>query len=150
MIEWGLLLWKVCIMSSIFDGRTIDLEGELADLKIYSKLNYRKAQPHKYISKRKQQIGMSNKQLATKLGISESLMSKILNGERMTRDNLIKIAVTLEMELIELNQLMKYYNYSTLYVKDERDQIVLHGFLNRYSIEKINSNLKQHRIKQLL
>ncbi len=137
-------------MSSIFDGRTVDLEDELANLKIYSKLNYRKSQPHKYISNRKHQIGISNKQMATKMGISESLISKTLNGERMTRDNLIKIAVTLEMELVELNQLMKYYNYSTLYVKDERDQIILHGFINRYSIDKINSNLKQHRIKQLL
>ncbi len=137
-------------MSNIFDDRTIDLEEELAALKIYNKLNYRKAPPHKYISVRKQQIGMSNKQMAAKMGISESLISKTLNGERMTRDNLIKIAVTLEMELNELNQLMKYYNYSTLYVKDERDQIILHGFINRYTIQKINNNLKKHRIKQLL
>ncbi len=135
---------------NIFDGMTIDLEAELATIKNYRELDYIKSEPSEYIRYRKHKLGITNKQIASKLGISESLVSKMLKGERMTRDNLLKLGFVLNLKLEEVNQLMKYYSYSTLYVKDKRDQIILHAILHNHSIDKVNHNLKKKQIEQLL
>lgn len=129
---------------------TIDLEEELTKLKSYRELNYIKSEPSEYIRYRKHKQGITNKQIASKLGISESLVSKMLKGKRMTRDNLIKLCFVLNFKIEEINQLMKYYSYSTLYVKDSRDQIILHGILHNHSIEQVNINLKKKQIEKLL
>ncbi len=78
---------------------------------------------------KKNDLNISNKQLASQVEVSESLISKIFSGKRMTRDNLIKLAIVLEFSLVEINQLMRYYNFPTLYVKDSRDQMYLTWFI---------------------
>lgn len=74
----------------------------------------------------------------------------MLKGKRMARDNLIKLCFVLNFKLEEINQLMKYYSYSTLYVKDRHDQIILYGILHNHSIEQVNINFKKKQIEQLL
>ncbi len=131
-------------MSNLFDKKTEVLFKEIEKNKEYNKLKYKKDDPLDFIISKKLEQNISNKYLAQKLNISESHMSKILKGERSTRDITIQIGIILKLSLVEVNQVLKYLSFAKLYVKDERDSIIIHGIIHNIDIENINASLAKH------
>lgn len=136
-------------MKKIIDRKTDRLQAKLLSSTEYNKLDYQMKNPLVDLKKHLKQLGISNKSLAIKLGVSESHVSKMLSGERLTRDNLLKICIVVNLDLEITNQLLKYLSYHTLYVKDKRDAPIIFGISNGYSIVEINKILAKENILQL-
>lgn len=137
-------------MAKFIDEQTINLEQYLAMQNEYIDIGYKAPDPLEYIKYKKSQMGLSNKEVASKLDLSESYISKYLKGNRKSRESTIKICIVLQCTLVELNQILKYMGLPILYAKHKRDQIIIHGLLNKLSIYDINRTLINHDIKKLL
>lgn len=133
-------------MKKIIDRKTEGLQAKLLSSSEYNKLCYEFNDPLVELKKYLKQLGISNKSLAIKLGATESHVSKMLSGERVTRDNLLKICIVAKLDLETTNQLLKYLSFHTLYVKNQRDAPIIFGISNEYSIEEINKILAKENI----
>ncbi len=136
-------------MRKLIDKKTEELEEKLLSNREFNMLQYKKQDPLKILKIYLSENNISNKEIASKIGSSESLVSKILSGERINRDNIIKICIVANQELDVTNQILKYLSLHILYVKDKRDAVIIHGIHNKQSISEINKTLAEHKIKLL-
>ncbi|MDO4754467.1 MAG: PTS glucitol/sorbitol transporter subunit IIA [Bacillota bacterium] len=83
-------------------------------------------------------------------GLSPSYVYQILNGERIpSRDKLILFAFAMRLSLNDLNKALKYAQKSELYVKDERDCIIMHGLVHKKGVQGTNQRLKEKGFEPL-
>lgn len=136
-------------MKKLIDKKTEELEAKLLSNREFNMLNYQKQNPLLILKEYLKDSNITNKEIATKMEISESLVSKILSGERINRDNIIKLCIVAEVELEIVNQVLKYLSIHPLYVKDRRDAVIIHGIHNKQTIAEINQTLANHKIKLL-
>lgn len=82
--------------------------------------------------------------------LSASYVYQILNGDRIpSRDKLIILAFILEMNLHQLNRALKYAEKSELYVKNQRDSVIMHGIIHKKSLESVNKKLSETNLNRL-
>lgn len=136
-------------MKKLIDKKTEELEAKLLSNREFNMLNYQKQNPLLILKEHLKDSNITNREIATKMEISESLVSKILSGERINRDNIIKLCIVAEVELEIVNQVLKYLSIHPLYVKDRRDAVIIHGIHNKQTIAEINQTLADHKIKLL-
>lgn len=136
-------------MKKLIDKKTEELEARLLSNREFNMLNYQKQNPLLILKEHLKDSNITNREIATKMEISESLVSKILSGERINRDNIIKLCIVAEVELEIVNQVLKYLSIHPLYVKDRRDAVIIHGIHNKQTIAEINQTLADHKIKLL-
>lgn len=136
-------------MKKLIDKQTEFLQNRLLASNQFVQVDYEQVDVIEIVKARVKELGISNKELATKLSVSESYISKMLKGERVTRDNVIKLAVVLRLDLEQTNQILKYLAMHILYVKDNRDAVIIFGIHNNQTIEQINEQLRTQNIKLL-
>ncbi len=136
-------------MQKLIDKKTEELEKKLLSSKQFHMLSYDKQDPIAELRTYLKENGYTNKQLATQIGVSESLVSKMLSGDRLKRDNLLKIGIVSNMKTEVINQILKYLSLHPLYVKDRRDAVIIHGIETGKSLEQINATLAEHNITLL-
>ncbi len=136
-------------MQKLIDKKTEELEKKLLSSKEFHMLSYDKQDPIAELRTFLKENGYTNKRLAAQIGVSESLISKMLSGERLKRDNLLKISIVSNMQIEVINQILKYLSLHPLYVKDRRDAVIIHGIKTGKSLEQINDTLAEHKITLL-
>lgn len=94
----------------------------------------------------KYNVELSKLQIRTP--ISKSLFYASVNGTRTpSKKNVIKIALSLGVELEELNELLKLAKHKELYPKNEEDAIIIFGLKKNIDIYEIDKMLEKHDSK---
>ena len=77
-----------------------------------------------------------------KSGIDRSYGHQIISGKKApSRDKLIALAFGMELELNELNDLLKLSCNRTMYARDRRDAVIIFAITNKLSIIETNELL---------
>lgn len=88
---------------------------------------------------------MSVSMAAELSGINRASLYKILDGQvQPQRNTLLRLALTLELDFSETQQLLKAGNASLLSVERLRDQIIMVGLVNQAPIDEISRTLEKH------
>lgn len=88
---------------------------------------------------------MSVSMAAELSGINRASLYKILDGQvQPQRNTLLRLALTLELDFSETQQLLKAGNASLLSVERLRDQIIMVGLVNQDPIDEISRTLEKH------
>lgn len=82
--------------------------------------------------------------------LSSSYVYQILNGDRIpSRDKLILFCFIVGTNLEDVNRALKYAQKRELYVKDERDCIIMHGFAHGKKLDEVNMRLLENGLEVL-
>lgn len=94
--------------------------------------------------------GLKKSQVIKKAELSEVYGYQIFSGLRVPeRKKLLCLAVGMELNIDETQQLLKCAGYSQLYVKLPFDSIVLYGLCKKLSVVKINELLFEYDLETL-
>lgn len=82
--------------------------------------------------------------------LSEVMGYQIFSGVRNpSRDSLISISVALELDIDEVQSLLKVAGFAQLYPKSKRDSIIINGIIVKKSVAEINESLYDNDEKTL-
>ena len=82
--------------------------------------------------------------------LSDAYAYQIFSGRRMPeRKKLLSLAVGMELELDEVQTLLRSSGYAPLYVKNEFDCIIIFGICKKLTILEINDILFDHGLETL-
>lgn len=96
------------------------------------------------------QTGRNINEIFKNQPLSSSYVYQILNGDRMpSRDKLILFCFILGVDLDKVNRALKYSQKRELYVKDERDCIIMHGLAHGKSLNDVNMRLLENGLEVL-
>lgn len=94
--------------------------------------------------------GLKKAQVIRRAEIAEIYGYQIFSGVRLPeRKKLLCIAVGMELNIEETQQLLKCAGYSQLYVKLPFDSIILYGLCKKLSIMQINELLYEYGLEML-
>lgn len=94
--------------------------------------------------------GLKKAQVIKKAELSEVYGYQIFSGLRVPeRKKLLSLAVGMELNIEEVQQLLKCAGYSQLYVKLPFDSIMLYGFCKKLSVLQINELLYEYGLETL-
>ncbi len=94
--------------------------------------------------------GLKKAQVIRQAEIAEIYGYQIFSGVRLPeRKKLLCIAVGMELNIEEIQQLLKCAGYSQLYVKLPFDSIILYGLCKKLSIMQINELLYEYGLEML-
>lgn len=82
--------------------------------------------------------------------LSKSYVYKLMAGERaISKDRLLQIAFALQCNIDECNQLLKSAGLQSLYAKNERDCVIIHGIIQHLDIFQMDNLLEEHGLKSI-
>lgn len=94
--------------------------------------------------------GLKKAQVIKKAELSEVYGYQIFSGLRVPeRKKLLSLAVGMELNIEEVQQLLKCAGYSQLYVKLPFDSIMLYGLCKKLSVLQINELLYEYGLETL-
>lgn len=95
--------------------------------------------------------GMKQCEVSRRSGIHETTLSKILSGKKtnITRDMLIRLALTYNLSLTETNELLKQKGYF-LCGDNMRNLIIMIGIENGMSLDFIDQELFDRELPTLM
>jgi len=97
-----------------------------------------------------QQTGMSKAKAIKNAEMSEVYGYHIFAGSRIPeRGKVLALAIGMELELPQVQQLLKAAGYSPLYVKRPFDSVVLYGIFNHLTVAQINELLYDYGMETL-
>jgi len=97
-----------------------------------------------------QEKGLRKSQVIKNAEISEIYGYQIFSGVRVPeRKKLLCIALAMELNIEQTQQLLKSAGYSQLYVKLPFDSIVLYGLCKTLSVVQINELLYEYKLETL-
>lgn len=97
-----------------------------------------------------QRKGLKKSHVIKNAELSEIYGYQIFSGARMPeRKKLLCLAVSMELNIDEVQQLLKCAGYPQLYVKKPFDSVVLYGFCKGLSVVEINELLYKYGLETL-
>ncbi|MCR5088390.1 MAG: XRE family transcriptional regulator [Oscillospiraceae bacterium] len=94
--------------------------------------------------------GRSKAEIARLSGTSEAYLYQIFSGARVpSRDRLLCICIGMCAEADDTQTLLSQCGYAPLYVRDQRDAIILHGLMHATPLGKVNDMLFEYGEKLL-
>lgn len=94
--------------------------------------------------------GLKKSQIIRNSELSEVYAYQIFSGLRIPeRKKLLSLAIGMELNLDELQKLLKCAGYTPLYVKIPFDSIVIYGICKKFSVMKINRMLFEYDLETL-
>ena len=94
--------------------------------------------------------GMSKAKAIKNAEMSEVYGYHIFAGSRIPeRGKVLALAIGMELELPQVQQLLKAAGYSPLYVKRPFDSVVLYGIFNHLTVAQINELLYDYGLETL-
>ena len=97
------------------------------------------------------QQGRGKAEIAREAGISDIYLYQIFSGKRIpSRNRLICICLGMRTFGEDAQMLLRLYGYAPLYVRDERDAIILHGILHGKTVPEVNRLLLEKQLAPLL
>lgn len=83
-----------------------------------------------------------------KSGLDRSYGHQIISGRKIpSRDKLLALCFGMELDLNEVNDLLKVSRNRTLYPRDQRDAIIIYALTNKLSIIEANQLLYDKEIE---
>lgn len=93
---------------------------------------------HGYLTTIQRRTPFSIKAIIDATYIDPSYCYQIFRGIRMpNRNKILQIAIVLQLPLTEVNRLLKLAGKHSLYIKDLRDTIIIHGFHKKLSLDDL-------------
>ena len=94
--------------------------------------------------------GLKKSQVIKNAEISEVYGYQIFSGVRVPeRNKLICLALSMKLNIDEVQQLLKCAGYSQLYVKKPFDSVILYSFCNELSVIEANELLYKYDLETL-
>jgi len=94
--------------------------------------------------------GLKKSQVIKKSELAEIYAYQIFSGVRIPeRKKLLSLAVAMELDLDEVQTLLKCSGYSPLYAKRPFDSITIYGIYNKLSVIEINNILYNYKLETL-
>ena len=95
--------------------------------------------------------GMSKAELAKNSGISDVYLYQILRGTRTpSRDRMICMCMGLKLSEPESQRLLRACGFAPLYVRQERDAVILHAMMHGTDLQTLNEELYEQEKEPLL
>ena len=86
--------------------------------------------------------GLQKSKVVARSGLNRIYAYQIFSGKRFpSRDKLIAIGFGLQLSLEEMDELLKYAGFSTLYARNKRDSIIIFAMNSKKSIFALNDML---------
>ncbi len=86
--------------------------------------------------------GFQKSKVAARSGLNRIYAYQIFAGKRMpSRDKLMAVGFGLQLDLDEMDKLLRYAGYSPLYARSKRDSIIIFALVNNKSIFAVNEML---------
>ncbi|MGN1109136.1 MAG: XRE family transcriptional regulator [Oscillospiraceae bacterium] len=103
---------------------------------------FAEAQLSEYIELLISEKGLQKSMVVARSGLNRIYAYQILSGKRFpSRDKLIAIGFGLQLSLEEMDELLKYAGFSTLYARNKRDSIIIFAMNSKKSIFALNDML---------
>ena len=97
-----------------------------------------------YLSQLIRDKGLNRGEIIRCCGLSEVYAYQIFNGTRMpSRDKLLCLLVAAKLTVGEVQKLLKVCGYAGLYIRNEKDCIILYALENNLSVVDLNLNLER-------
>lgn len=97
-----------------------------------------------------EQSGISKSTAIKNAEMSEVYGYHIFSGKRLPeRGKVLALAIGMELNLEQVQQLLKTAGYSTLYVKRPFDSIVIYGICKKMTVAQINELLYDYGLETL-
>ena len=97
-----------------------------------------------------QRKGLKKSHVIKNAELSEIYGYQIFSGVRVPeRKKLLCLAISMELNIDEVQQLLKCAGYPQLYVKKPFDSVVLYGFCKGMSVVEINELLYKYNLETL-
>jgi len=98
-----------------------------------------------YLNLLLQQKGIKKADAVRNSELNDIYAFQIFSGVRVPeRKKLLCLAIGMELDLKETQNLLKCSGYAQLYVKNPFDCIIIYGICNKYSVAEINSILFEY------
>ena len=99
--------------------------------------------PHQYLNEKMTQKGLQIADVYTRSGL-ESYCYRIFTGNRRpSRDVLLRIILSLEMELEEAQETLRVFEYARLDARQYRDAAIMFGIGKKMNVEQLNDLLAE-------
>lgn len=86
--------------------------------------------------------GLQKSKVVARSGLNRIYAYQLFSGKRFpSRDKLIAIGFGLQLSLEEMDELLKYAGFSTLYARNKRDSIIIFAMNSKKSIFALNDML---------
>ena len=103
---------------------------------------FAEAQLSEYIELLISEKGLQKSKVVARSGLNRIYAYQIFSGKRFpSRDKLIAIGFGLQLSLEEMDELLKYAGFSTLYARNKRDSIIIFAMNSKKSIFALNDML---------
>ena len=94
------------------------------------------------LSKLQQEKGLQRAELIARSGVNDIYVHQILSGKRHpSRNKLLCLAIAMELEAEQVQDLLKRCGYAPLYAKNRRDSVILYGFYHKQPLFAVNEAL---------
>ena len=94
--------------------------------------------------------GLKKADVIRRSGLSEPYAYQIFSGYRVPeRTKLLSLALGMQLDLHEVQTLLKQAGYATLYAKNEFDCVVIFGICKKLSVLDINALLYEYDLDML-
>ena len=94
--------------------------------------------PHQYLNERLAWSGLSVKEVHKRSGL-ESYFYRIFNGERKpTRDKLLRAVISMELNVDEIQDILRIYGLAPLYPRHYRDAAIIYGISKKMNVMELN------------
>lgn len=95
-----------------------------------------------YIEESIKERGLQKSKVAARSGLNRIYAYQIFSGKRFpSRDKLIAIGFGLELNIAEMDNLLRFSGFSTLYSRNKRDSMIIHAISNKMSVFTLNELL---------
>ncbi len=95
-----------------------------------------------YLSNILKKKGLVKSSVIKKSELSEVMGYQIFSGVRKpSRDSLISVCVAMELDIEQVQELLKVAQFAPLYPKSKRDCIIVNGIANQKAVAEINESL---------
>ncbi|MBP3436027.1 MAG: helix-turn-helix domain-containing protein [Clostridia bacterium] len=94
--------------------------------------------------------GLKKAEVIRRSGLSEPYGYQIFSGYRVPeRPKLLSLAIGMQLDLHEVQTLLKHAGYAALYAKNEFDCVVIFGICKKLSVLDINALLYEYGLNVL-
>ena len=135
-------------------GELLSILGNTEDWEEYRKENgesFRSTTVAEELLRLCREKGISKAELAKNSGISDVYLYQILRGIRTpSRDRMICMCMGLKLSEQESQHFLRACGFAPLYVRQERDAMILHAMMHGTDLQTLNEELYEQEKEPLL
>ena len=105
--------------------------------------------PYQYLERKIKEKGIKKKVIHKRSEL-DSYFYRVLSGERHpSRDKLLRITISMELDLEETQELLRIFNLAPLYPRHYRDAVIIYGISRKMNVIGMNLFLDENNLMPL-